>query len=250
VTGLRLSEADVRESKAPRGADRRNFVHASHTPPDALAWRTPAQRNKALWPWREAVNRKFAERPRCLRVAWLLDCLFGEDGYAFATDSWFERKICLPVNKVQEALLALEQGLAIIRASAIVEGKAQRRIWPSSLIIPPTVGNMDTPHRGCEIPPTVGRHTQYYRKSSQKNGLSTTALAARRAATLRETKGQDRESMRADGALAEGPAKPHPALTNRRAEDLGWPVAARALSRRPIGQTDGLRPPFSWPWTS
>jgi hypothetical protein len=212
VPGQSLEAPATDQSVTKRPLDRRTFVHASYSPPGALTWRTPAQRGKVLWSWREAVNRKFAERPRCLRVAWLLDCLFGSDGYAFATDSWFERKIGLPINKVQEALLALEQGVAIIRASAIVDDKAQRRIWPSSLIIPPTVGDMDTPHGGCVIPPTVGGHTKYYRKNSQKNGLSTTAQAALRDAELRESKIHNREWMRANGAKAEGPAQPHPSL--------------------------------------
>jgi hypothetical protein len=221
MSGQSLEVLATEQPATRHSLDRRTYVHASHTPPDALTWRTATQRNRVLWPWREAVNRKFAERPRCLRVAWLLDCLFGLDGYAFATDSWFERKIGLPINKVQEALLALEQGAAIIRASAIVYGKAQRRIWPNSLIIPPTVGDMDTPHGGSEIPPTVGRHTQYYKNNSRKNGLSTTALAALRDAELRESKAQDRQWMRANGASAEGPAQPHPSLpSSPRGEDL------------------------------
>jgi hypothetical protein len=216
-----LPEEDMIESKVRRGVDRRTFVHASHTPENALTWRTKGQRSHVLWPWREAVNRKFAERPRCLRLAWILDFLFGDDGFAFATDAWFERKIGLPINKVQETLLALERGEAIIRASAIVDDKAQRRIWPSSLIIPPTVGDMDTPHPGTKTPPTVGGHTKYYRKNSRENGLSTTARAALRDAELRESKTQDREWIRANGAMAEGPAKPHPSLpSSPRGEDL------------------------------
>lgn len=202
---LKLSEEDASESEAKQRPDRRTFVHASHTPENAVTWRTKGQRSHVLWPWREAVSRKFAERPRCLRLAWLLDHLFGDYGFAFPTDAWVERKIGLPINKVQETLLALERGEAIIRASAIVDDRAQRRIWPNSLIIPPTVGG----------------HTKYYRKSSRENGLSTTARAAQRDAELRESKTQNCERMRANGAMAEGPAQPHPSLpSSPRGEDL------------------------------
>jgi hypothetical protein len=202
--------SNIDDSPARRSADRRTFVHESYTPADALTWRTARQRNLALWPWRKAVNREFAERARCLRVAWVLDIMFGSDGFAFMADSWFEREVGLPINKVQEALLALEQGGAIIRASTYIEGKAQRRIWPSALILPPTVGDSDTPHRGIEIPPTAGRHTQYYRKNGGNNGLSSTAMAALKESNIRNTKRLDREGMRAKGAMAGGPAKPHP----------------------------------------
>lgn len=207
---MKVSEASSRKTVARQSADKRKFVHESHVPEGALTWRSAKQRNVALWAWRNAVSREFAERPRCLRVAWSLDSLFGGDGFAFPADSWFERRIGLPVNKVQQALLALENGGAIIRASAIVDGLAQRRIWPSSQIIPPTVGGDDTPHRGMNIPPTVGGHTQYYKKNRSKSPFSNTLSLARRDAELREAKSQNVSWMRGVDAPAVGPAEPYP----------------------------------------
>ena len=69
----------------------------SAAPPGALTWASPAERNRKLIPWRRAISQTFAERPRCLRVAWALDHLFNaKTGYAYPTNADIANMIGLP----------------------------------------------------------------------------------------------------------------------------------------------------------
>jgi hypothetical protein len=67
--------------------------------------------------WASATERMtFPERPRCLRVAWALDGLFnGKSGYAYPVNADLANMTGLPINKVPDALLALESNGAILR---------------------------------------------------------------------------------------------------------------------------------------
>jgi hypothetical protein len=85
-------------------------------PSGALPWASAAKRNRKLIPWRPAISMTFAERPRCLRVAWELDGLFnGKSGYAYPVNADLANMSGLPINKVQGGLLALETDGAILR---------------------------------------------------------------------------------------------------------------------------------------
>jgi hypothetical protein len=149
---------------ATKSARRRRRVIAPDAIPDGvLAWTGKIPKRSALHLWRRGVCRRFATSARILRVAWALEWLFADCGYAYPTDSFLARQTDLPVNKVQAALAELESAGAIIRASVVWGGSLRRRIWPAVAVsdgvsIPPTVGGIDTPHRGTKIPPTVGGH--------------------------------------------------------------------------------------------
>src|SRR6516225_5324139 len=114
-------------------------------PPGALTWASGAERNRKLIPWRRAISMTFAERPRCLRVAWALDGLFnGKSGYAYPGNHGLANMTGLPINKVQDALLALESGGAILRITLVTPGGGwpQRLIYPATALLPtPTVGS-------------------------------------------------------------------------------------------------------------
>src|ERR1700741_5185 len=116
------------------------------TPADALTWKTSKQRSRRMFAWRVAVMNKFDSNVRVVRVAWLLDALCWKEGYAYPTDSYIADTLGLDLRNVQRALLKLEEDGAIVRASVFVNGKPQRRIWPSAKIIPATVAGMDTGH--------------------------------------------------------------------------------------------------------
>jgi len=180
------------EHPPERKKSSRKFVGTSIVPEGALTWGTSRDRATALYHWRKAVSRTFPEAARVVRVAWLLEWLFGKDGFAFANDSHIERELSLPIKKIQAALLDLERAGAIIRVSVFVRGKAQRRIWPARRIIEtvfPTVGKMDIPHGGSYVFPTVGGQNTI-RKTFPRNSIkiSTTAEQARKAAELREAR--------------------------------------------------------------
>ena len=99
----------------------------------------------------------FAERPRCLRVAWALDGLFNsKSGYAYPGNARLANMTGLPINKVQEALLTLESDGAIVRVTIVrPNGQNQRVIYPANALIPtPAVGVGVTPTAG------VGGHPQ------------------------------------------------------------------------------------------
>ena len=92
-------------------------------PSGALTWGSAAERNKRLMPWRRAVSMTFAEQPRCLRVAWALDHLFNaKTGYAYPLNKHLADMTGLPINKVQDALLAQENDGAILGITRVTPG--------------------------------------------------------------------------------------------------------------------------------
>ena len=154
-------------------------------PSGALTWASAAERNRKLIPWRRAISMTFAERPRCLRVAWALDGLFnGKCGYAYPVNADLTNMTGLPINKVQDALLALESDGAILRITRVTPGgRTQRLIYPATALLPtPAVGVAVTPTMG------VGGHPQQVGVHNLKRArLPKTELErARLAAKLRQ----------------------------------------------------------------
>ena len=80
-----------------------------------------------------------------LRLAWLLATLCLKKGYAYASDTYFSEAFGMQPNHIQAGLAELERAGAIVRKSVFVNGEPERRIWPSSKIIPPEVGGTPTP---------------------------------------------------------------------------------------------------------
>lgn len=194
------------------GADaqrhKRKFIKRDGCPATALVWRGPRAKSVALRKWRGGVSREFSAQASCLRVAWILEWLFGKDGFAFPTDAFIARETGMALKHVQHALTALDRGGAIVRASVFINGRPQRRIWPCSLVIPPDVGGTDTPKEASEIPPNFGGQISQEGKRYGQLHLSSTVLEARRAAQIREQRSIER--MRGEGAQAVGPAEPYP----------------------------------------
>jgi hypothetical protein len=156
-------------------------------PKDALTWSTARQRAARMFGWQCAVTTNFASSARVVRIAWLLSLLCQKEGYAFPTDDYISKTLGIPLNKVQQALTELERAGAIVRASSFVDGKPQRRIWPSIKIIPPKAGGMDTPrdHRG-HTPHGGGTDSIETPRTHKSGRISTTAEAAKRDAERRE----------------------------------------------------------------
>jgi hypothetical protein len=105
---------------------------------------------------------------------------------AFPTDANPERKLGIPIIKIQAALLELERVGAIARASVFVRNKAQRRNRPSLEMLGatfPTGGNTDLPRGGSKHIPH-GRETEISNKETDFPALrlSATQLAARKEA--------------------------------------------------------------------
>jgi hypothetical protein len=198
--------------RAPRKSQRK-FISPNATPPLALMWVSNNERKAALVSWMVATGKRFAESPRCLRVAWALHGLVGRTGYAFATDAFLSRQLGIPPKKIQEALHQLDMGGAIIRCGVFTKtGRDERRIWLSSANIPaeeipPTMGDMDTPHDRSDIPPTMGRQKYKKGNDSFSRSSSSTRFLARRASEINE---QRSLRTRDEGAPAEGSAKRRP----------------------------------------
>ena len=193
-----IASAAMREeqSAGTPAKSKRRFIDERDIPTAAIHWRTPAEKAKRLDAWRTAVGRQFASSARVLRVAWTLEWMFGPNGFAFPTDAYLERKLGVPVLKIQAALQDLERAGAIIRASVFCRGKPQRRIWPSTDItaaILPTVGNTDTPHGGVKHTPHGGETEDLVRGRRPKNRqFSSTVDAARKSAEIREARDRER----------------------------------------------------------
>jgi hypothetical protein len=153
------------------------------TPSGALTWGSAAERNKRLMPWRRAVSMTFAEQPRCLRVAWALDHLFNaKTAYAYPLNQHLADMTGLPINKVQESLLALESDGAILRITQVTPGgRRQRLIYPATALLPtPTVGQPVTPTVGVGgHPQQVGVHNLIKRARLPKTELDRARLAAK-----------------------------------------------------------------------
>jgi hypothetical protein len=82
----------------------------------ALTWASTAERTRKLIPRRHAISMTFAERPRFLREAWSLDTRFKcKNAYAYLVNADLANMTGLPINKVQDALLALKSDGAILR---------------------------------------------------------------------------------------------------------------------------------------
>jgi hypothetical protein len=115
------------------------------SPPGALTWKSSAERNRQLRIWRRAVFAIFGERPRCIRLAWVLTNLFNVNrGYAFPTNQYLAEATNMWVSHLREALLILESGGAIIRANVTnpTTDQIQRVIYPAAAIIPrPALGH-------------------------------------------------------------------------------------------------------------
>jgi hypothetical protein len=200
------AQINMKTSNPPERASksRRRFIGSKSVPPLALTWSTKRGKTLALRSWQSATGKTFAEHARCLRVAWILEGLFGDQGFAFSSDAYLSDRLCLPVKKIQDALQRLEKGGAIIRASTFVDAGLERRIWPSAEKIPPTVGNRDTPHGGSVLTPTVGRQISKDRNYAAGLRLSSTQLQARRANKIQESRPL---RTRDEGAPAEGSAE-------------------------------------------
>jgi hypothetical protein len=190
-----FNQAISTEAPPPRWK-RRHFERG--TPEHALTWKTAHQRSKWMFSWQIAVMAKFNISHRVLRVAWLLYSLCLKEGYAYATDAYISQTLGIQLNHVQAALAELERAGAIVRASSFVEGKPQRRIWPSTKIIPPTAGGMDTPYGRTQDTP-YGRGTDSIRKARTPKSvrIPSTQAAAKRDAELREQTARRRLEARA-----------------------------------------------------
>ena len=122
-------------------------------PSDTLTWASAAERNRLLKLWRHAVIVRFGERPRCIRLAWVLMDLFNvKSGYAFPTNYYLAEETNMWVSHVGETLLILESGGAIIRAEIAnpAIGQPQRIIYPATAIIPRPALGQGEPHLGAE----------------------------------------------------------------------------------------------------
>jgi hypothetical protein len=163
------------------------------TPKDALTWKNARQRSARMFGWQCAVTTMFASSARVVRIAWLLSLLCQKEGYAFPTDEYISKTLNIPVNKVQEALKQLETAGAIVRASSFVDGKPQRRIWPSTKIIPPAAGGIHTPRDDrVDTPHGGGTDSIETPRTRRTSRISTTAEAAKRDAERREQREQQR----------------------------------------------------------
>lgn len=193
------------DGASPAGAQKpiwhkRRFIGRNETPEHALTWRSTRQRTSRLCDWRDATMQLYPESGRQLRIAWTLEGLATQKGYAFISDSTLAKKLNIDVRNVQRGLKRLEDDGVIIRASVSVKQvtgwKADRRIWLSSEIIAaPTPATMTCIDTGHDEPLNAGYDSQTETKEEMRASkagynarLTSTQLAARRAANLRSAR--------------------------------------------------------------
>jgi hypothetical protein len=106
---------------------------AYSAPPGALTWRSALERKRVLRVWRRVVLTRFGERPRALRVAWVLEGLFNtKTGHAFPSNEYLRDETGMSVSDVQKGLHDLD-GEVIIR---VVERarNTKRTLWPKRVL--------------------------------------------------------------------------------------------------------------------
>jgi hypothetical protein len=179
------------DAPAPtRAADRLDSEIAA--PPHVLSWRSASERNRKLRAWQRAVLTTFGEQPRALRIAWVLHSLFNvRTGFAHPSNPYLARETGLLVNKVQDGLMTLEKGGAIVRVVTRSNSVTRREIYPAATLVgrTPTVGVRGDPqHPGVQ-------NLRRYAPRSQ--------LAYARAASV----ARDQRAERAEAAEAAGKAE-------------------------------------------
>jgi hypothetical protein len=122
-----------------RGLRTFRVVPSDHWPAGALAWTSARQRGVLRRLWRIAVMRRFSESSRVLRLAWALQELAADKGYAFSTDAHLASETRVPAGKVERALKELQDAGCIIRVHVSKSGRFQRRIFLAAAIIGPTL---------------------------------------------------------------------------------------------------------------
>jgi hypothetical protein len=104
--------------------------------PNAITWRSGAERNRKLRQWRRAMFMHYGQQPRALRVAWVLADLFNiRDGYAFARNSHIAVQAVVTERNVQKTLTMLQKDGAILRRTITVKGQRLRVIYPATAIV-------------------------------------------------------------------------------------------------------------------
>jgi hypothetical protein len=151
-----------------------------NAPPGAMIWADKSAKQHRLREWRQGVGRKFGEAPRVLRVAWTLEWLFTDEGYAFASDSFLARETGLHVDSVSKALTALQRGGAIHRVRTGCGRKAERRIYPMVAVAQEISARL-----AGEISAKLAGQNPYRTRLAQKFGLTSTMEQARRDAERR-----------------------------------------------------------------
>ena len=150
--------ADGNNPPSERPKSKRRFIGPQDVPANAPTW--GKAKHRALWlhAWRTEVMKKFAGT--AVKIAWCLEWKLSlTKGYAFISDGALSRQTGISIKKIQDGLLDLERGGAIVRASVFVRNEPQRRIWPSAEIlggVSPDLGGSPTPQIGAKHPPDLG----------------------------------------------------------------------------------------------
>lgn len=143
---------------------KRTIVHRSHVPDGALRWSGRAEKAERLMSWRRGILRHFRGKGTALGVAWELQGLFSDDGFAYPSDGFLAEVVGVPRNRIQAVLAEMEKVGAIVRAHAIVGRKVERRIFPGAKVA-------DEQHLkfGCSVHPKFGSHNTN-RKTASVSG--------------------------------------------------------------------------------
>ena len=112
-----------------------DLIGPNAIPGGAVTWQSPAERQRLLNAWRQAVLLAFNRDARVIKVAWIIRDLM-EGGYCYASDRYISQQSGVPLNKVAVALADLERAGAIVRATTLKGRERERRIWAASRIMP------------------------------------------------------------------------------------------------------------------
>jgi hypothetical protein len=188
---------------------RKSFIREGTIPAGSLTWKGRRHFKSRMIEWRQAIWAEFPTEARVLKVAWCLEGLFEGRGYAFASNPYLAAQTAIPINKVEQALKALSDAGAIVRAHVFTKRGLQRRLFPAAkilLVLPPKTGgaaisdlppktggdavNVPTPQDGTNSPPAAGGQ----KKKELRGQFSSTQTAALRDAERRAAREANRGS--------------------------------------------------------
>jgi hypothetical protein len=191
-------ESIEKKPKAKRPKAKRIVTQAGRVPDGALTWASKKEKAEQLRWWRRGIGRTFKEQARVIRLAWALEWLFTDEGFAYPNNHFLGRETDIAENKVQDTLALMETAGAIVRVHVWNGQQVQRRIYPGAAVADqhhpdagvndhPDIGAIDTPTRGVQNRKNNNRNAAPERFSLM-GSASSTLLYAKATAIANETR--------------------------------------------------------------
>src|SRR5262245_39118306 len=104
LAAVQVAATDDTPAVSKRTSVKRPLIKATDRPAGVLNWSTKREKREALWTWRRSVCNELNKDARAIRLAWLLQQLVTDDGFAFPSNDYLAKEIGSNATKVQASL--------------------------------------------------------------------------------------------------------------------------------------------------